>query len=263
MRARPPHPDAPGGLPVPAVRIVDRNVFPAGWHLPEHAHARVNELVFVTAGRLATRIDGETVVAGPGTAVLHPAGVPHEEWAEGTGPLHTFYVSWLAETPPDEGRAPPPPGVAARWVSPDPHGHMEAALRWMDEMWANGASAATATLFAVAVDEFNREPPSAGGRMVAIVRQYVRENLDKPLDVRALAAVAGMSRAHFNRCFRRAAGQSPMAFVRGLRVTAARHLLTGPMTLDAIAVQVGLRDRSHLSRVYRRITGEPPCHHRG
>jgi mannose-6-phosphate isomerase-like protein (cupin superfamily) len=44
---------------------------------PEHAHAAEDDSFYLLEGELTFTIDGEELVAGPGTFVLVPPGVPH------------------------------------------------------------------------------------------------------------------------------------------------------------------------------------------
>jgi mannose-6-phosphate isomerase-like protein (cupin superfamily) len=43
----------------------------------EHAHSAEDDSFFMLEGELTFTVDGEEVVAGPGTFVLVPPGVPH------------------------------------------------------------------------------------------------------------------------------------------------------------------------------------------
>jgi AraC-like DNA-binding protein len=95
--------------------------------------------------------------------------------------------------------------------------------------------------------------------MVAQVKSFVQHHMCDPLQLDDLAEVVGLSKYHFSREFKRASGMTPMAFLRQVRVEAARSLLLSTSwTLRAIADQVGFRDEFHLSRVFRRVTGMPP-----
>ncbi|HEY1456147.1 MAG TPA: cupin domain-containing protein, partial [Candidatus Dormibacteraeota bacterium] len=54
---------------------------PAGMH----THA-VDQLFYVLSGTMNLEIAGEPHVAGPGTLVVFPAGVPHRNWNGGAEP---------------------------------------------------------------------------------------------------------------------------------------------------------------------------------
>lgn len=50
---------------------------PRGMASPPHVHSREDETFRVVAGEVAFTIDGERTIAGPGTTVHAPRGVPH------------------------------------------------------------------------------------------------------------------------------------------------------------------------------------------
>jgi AraC-like DNA-binding protein len=74
-----------------------------------------------------------------------------------------------------------------------------------------------------------------------------------------LAQLAGWSPDHFTRRFRAATGETPLRFMRGLRVQrAALLLLTTTQTVDEIAAAVGYADARALRRAYRARFGLSP-----
>lgn len=77
-----------------------------------------------------------------------------------------------------------------------------------------------------------------------------------------LAAVAGLSRFHFLRSFKRATGLTPVAYRNQRRVAEARRLLRSGRTIAEIALEVGFADQSHLTRHFQRIVGTSPARYR-
>jgi mannose-6-phosphate isomerase-like protein (cupin superfamily) len=56
---------------------VFRATMPEGFSPPRHIHTREDEVFLVLDGEVSFDIDGRRLVAGPGTAVYMPRGVPH------------------------------------------------------------------------------------------------------------------------------------------------------------------------------------------
>jgi len=56
---------------------VFRATMPEGFGPPRHIHTREDEVFLVLEGEAAFDIDGRIVLAGPGTTVFMPRGVPH------------------------------------------------------------------------------------------------------------------------------------------------------------------------------------------
>ena len=87
---------------------------------------------------------------------------------------------------------------------------------------------------------------------------WMQENLDRPLDVPALAARAGMTERSFYRKFTEATGKTPAHFVEGLRLDAARALLTKGLPIKTIAGKVGLNSPARLGQAFERRFGMAP-----
>jgi transcriptional regulator GlxA family with amidase domain len=92
----------------------------------------------------------------------------------------------------------------------------------------------------------------------AALINWMQDNLDKPLDVPALAARAGLSERSFYRKFTDATGKTPAHFVESLRLDAARTLLAKGLPLKAIAGRVGLRSSARLGQAFERRFGMAP-----
>jgi AraC family transcriptional regulator len=91
------------------------------------------------------------------------------------------------------------------------------------------------------------------------VRDYIEAHLDRPIEVGALAAIAGRSPFHFTRVFAQAVGMSPHRYVVRLRLERAVELMRdGRSGLAEIAACTGFADQSHLSRWVRRVYGVSP-----
>jgi AraC family transcriptional regulator len=107
-------------------------------------------------------------------------------------------------------------------------------------------------------------PPRASGglpaRRLKLILDYIEENLARPIALRQLAQLAGISVRHFERAFRQAVGVPPHTYVMRKRVARAQNLLLGEpgLTIDEIAVRAGFSSSSHLSSMFRRQTGCSP-----
>lgn len=92
----------------------------------------------------------------------------------------------------------------------------------------------------------------------AALIDWMQENLDRPLDVPALAARAGLSERSFYRKFTEATGKTPAHFVEGLRLDAARTLLAQGLPIKSIAGKVGLNSPARLGQAFERRFGMAP-----
>jgi AraC-like DNA-binding protein len=87
---------------------------------------------------------------------------------------------------------------------------------------------------------------------------YMQSNLAADLSIKQLAACAGLSSFHFVRCFRKATGLPPHAYLTQLRLDEARRLLGGGQSPAEVAPAVGFYDQSHLIKHFKRTYGITP-----
>jgi AraC family transcriptional regulator len=106
----------------------------------------------------------------------------------------------------------------------------------------------------------SRPEPQARGTLgkevLARLRDYIVSNIGEPIEVAALAKIAGRSPFHFSRVFSRSVGVSPHRYIVHLRLQRALELArSGQGGLAEIAVRTGFADQSHLWRWVRRVHG--------
>jgi AraC family transcriptional regulator len=101
-----------------------------------------------------------------------------------------------------------------------------------------------------------RERGMLGKDVLVRLRDYVDAHLDEPIEVAALAGIAGRSPFHFSRVFARSVGIIPHRWVVHLRLRRAIELVRERRSgLAEIAARTGFADQSHLSRWVRRVNG--------
>lgn len=106
-----------------------------------------------------------------------------------------------------------------------------------------------------AVEELNRRLLRARD---AMDRDYA-----EPLDVRAVAAAACLSEAHFIRCFRACFGETPHRYLQRRRVERAMFLLRETdRSVTDVCFDVGFTSLGTFSRTFRAIVGETPSGYR-
>jgi AraC-like DNA-binding protein len=92
----------------------------------------------------------------------------------------------------------------------------------------------------------------------AIDRAYA-----EPLDVRAIAAVAHISPAHFSRCFRTVFGETPHRYLQRRRIERSMSLLRETdRSVTHVCFDVGFTSLGTFSRTFREIVGETPSDYR-
>ena len=97
-------------------------------------------------------------------------------------------------------------------------------------------------------------------RRITRVCEWMRRNMAQELDIPALAGRAGFAPNTFIRRFREVTGRTPHQYLLNLRyIQAARLLESTALGIDEIIAEIGIRDRFHFSRTFKRFYGTPPA----
>jgi AraC-like DNA-binding protein len=100
-------------------------------------------------------------------------------------------------------------------------------------------------------------------RRLLRARDAMDRAYDEPLDVRAVAAVAHVSEAHFIRSFRAVFGETPHLYLQRRRVERSMFLLRETeRSVTDICLDVGFNSLGTFSRTFRQIVGETPSAYR-
>ncbi|WP_431477634.1 helix-turn-helix domain-containing protein [Massilia eburnea] len=101
---------------------------------------------------------------------------------------------------------------------------------------------------------------SLGGARLRRVLRHITEHLDTPLANAGLAALCGMSAAHFSREFHRAVGLPPHRYVLTRRLEQACVALAGgEARIVDIAEEFGFHSASHFTRTFTAHYGLSPA----
>lgn len=102
-----------------------------------------------------------------------------------------------------------------------------------------------------------------GGRLapwqVTRVRRFIDSNLSKKIGPRDFANLTRLSISHFARAFRATVGEAPHAYLIHRRIERAKELmLETDLPLAQIALDCGLADQAHMTRLFGRVVGISP-----
>ena len=96
-------------------------------------------------------------------------------------------------------------------------------------------------------------------RTVRKVIAYIHQHYAEPIARREMAAYAGVSERHLDRCFQQDTGITPVSYLNRYRVQQAKKMLTQTSkSLTEIALAVGFSSSTHFGRVFRREVGQSP-----
>jgi len=245
--------NTPGPETAPARLISAGRVQPdPRWAMRAHSHTH-HEIIAPVSGLIHVVIRGETLTAGTGEILVYQAGAVHDERSDPRQPVDMYFVAF--EHP--DLDAPLPAKLA------EPRGRVALMISWLvaERPLVSPAQERVALrlLEAVVAETLRAAGARPEPEFVKRSRALMRSALAEALMLEDLAAEAGMSKFHFVRRFRRAAGRTPMEELRLVRLEAAKALvLTTPLPLKTVAARTGLGSEYHLSRLFRKHFGHPP-----
>lgn len=161
----------------------------------------------------------------------------------------------------------------ARWAGLDglPGGSLAShpGLRllgeWIVTRWIAGPVDAdqARAMGGLLADELRRSVGRAAGTALPPALRaaidLARRDLARPLDLAAMARVAGCSPATLVRLFRRHLLNAPMSWLRSERLESARRLLASTaLPVAAVAAQVGIPDPRRFAKLFRSASGRSP-----
>ncbi|MDP9857474.1 helix-turn-helix domain-containing protein [Agrobacterium tumefaciens] len=107
-----------------------------------------------------------------------------------------------------------------------------------------------------------RKRPATGGLapwQENRVTKYIEENLSTAISLNELARLVRLSTSYFSAAFKVSFDMSPHNYIISRRVEHAKHrMANSTASLSEIALDCGLSDQAHLSRIFRRATGKTP-----
>jgi AraC-like DNA-binding protein len=100
-------------------------------------------------------------------------------------------------------------------------------------------------------------------RRIREVQAFLEENLDRDVDLRAIAREAALSPYYFTRQFTAYVGVPPYRYLIYLRIERAMRLLReSELTVTQICHRVGFNSLSHFTTTFRQHTGISPSAYR-
>jgi AraC family transcriptional regulator len=91
------------------------------------------------------------------------------------------------------------------------------------------------------------------------VIDYMQANLTQDLSILDLATLISMSESHFSRSFKQSMGIAPYQYLMQQRVERAKELLEKRLiAISTIALDCGFANQTHLTKVFRQMTGMTP-----
>ena len=142
----------------------------------------------------------------------------------------------------------------------------ELMRRKASSLFVQGNAQAVAIHLARNYAEISKWPsssPSLPGYKLRQITDWMAEHFTEEFTLDQLTSQVGLSKFHFLRLFKTAAGVSPSHYHINLRMDAARRLLRETKkSVIEVALNVGYANASHFARLFRRETELAPSDYR-
>jgi AraC family transcriptional regulator len=217
-------------------------------------HSRISLLL-----RGGYREDGAAgaVRMAPGDVLLKSARAYHED-AFGDDGAELLALEFLTDDPFDQQADP------ALWRRRADAFALRHATSVLEAALAGDYKAvATAGDDLLAASDDDERAGASAPRWLEHLKRTLQEQTLATVCVATEARSAGAHPAHASRLFRRCYGASITEFAQTQSVRRAmRALAGGGASLSDIALDAGFYDQSHMTRIFRRVTGRTPGAHR-
>jgi len=107
----------------------------------------------------------------------------------------------------------------------------------------------------------SRRPEHKGGlpgSSINRVVEYIQAHAGEDIALQELADLAHLSPYHFCRLFKQSTGLTPYQYVLRFRIERAKQLLSRNLDITSVGLQLGFKDQSHFTAIFRKLTGMTP-----
>jgi AraC-like DNA-binding protein len=99
----------------------------------------------------------------------------------------------------------------------------------------------------------------SGSHRIAQIVRFLQENYHQSLDISSMARFAGMGNSTLHHIFEKFVGQSPIQYLKKIRLHQARLMIVSKgLNASEAAYKVGYNNASQFSREFKRQFGLPP-----
>ena len=241
------------------LRLIEKR-YPAGLEMPRHAHGEWRYCLTVRGAYTDSWRRGSRTRTRQHLS-LHPPDEVHSSVFH--TPVVCFHIQLLDQW---HDRL-----VGQRGITAEPHeflgGRVPLVATQLHEEFARRDPGSELMLEGLACELIGWSARSlrgdaSGASWLYQARDLLRDRFAESLGLDEIAKTVGVHPVHLARQFRRTFGCTIGEFVRRARIDFVCRELTTLAPLSDIALRAGFADQSHLTRVFKRMTGLTPREYR-
>lgn len=236
--------------------IVEQSVYPAKAYMPPHTD-KLSRISIILDGQLQETVESKEVNAGPGSLVIKPNHVVHEN-IFGDKPVRSLSISFHDDMLMTNN--------FNKWQWIDHPRVNVLGIKLWTEMRQAKTEKAVMNCFQDFFSALTLLKYDADGRSVPWQEQLktlIEKDLSAPENIELLSKKLSLHRVYVARAFKNKYGVSPVEFRKYTRVAAAiLDLSLTDKSLVAIAFDAGFSDQSHMNRELKQHIGCTPARFR-
>lgn len=234
-------------------------------------HFRYNAIYLPKVGEFDLKIGDTWHHVAPGNLIYIPAESDLEFFFDGQGPLEKYYIHFdltfganqLSDYFKISHVIPLRESTRAEQLFADLRRFCADSGEPVAQLAANGL------LFSLVAEmlwqsgaEFIRTPENLE-KEIRDTLKYMNSHIGDDLSVTRLAERVGYSAPYFTKKFKKALGVTPTDYIANLKISYAKSwLMTGEMSVGAVAEALGFCDSSYFSNFFKAKTGLYPGYYR-
>lgn len=235
-----------------------------GWQVPAAKTAN-HIFILVTSGSVSYQIDGNPYQVFRGSVLFVPQGVIRQAHS-GAPDGHDMYAVHFRHSPGEEN-LPILTGSRVHMCKPFHFEYLRQRCSFLTQNWLRKSAFRETlchcrlleVLAHVSEEAESGHTPAKVYSLVMQLQEYIVKHYREPISIADLAKYVNRSPNYVSSIFKKATGETIGSYVQGIKVAAARDLLTNSsMSIGEISDYLGYCEPSYFNRVFKRITGVSP-----
>lgn len=259
------------------LHITDIGYYPKAKHHFRERKEPINQFVFIYCidGSGWYRVGGQEYTVSANQYFILPAGTPHAYASDRSSPWTIYWIHFKGILAPYYAQEASRPMD----IKPESQSRISTRINLFEEIFNTLKSGYSNENLRYAFSMFHfylgtlryvqqfrnaaNNTQAEEGNISKLAIHYMKENIEKHLDLQEIADQIGYSASHFSMLFKKQTGHSPLTYFNLLKIQQACQMLdTTDMKINQICYKIGIEDTYYFSRLFSKIMGMSPREYR-
>lgn len=259
------------------LHITDIGYYPKAKHHFRERKEPINQFVFIYCidGAGWYRVGGQEYSVSANQYFILPAGTPHAYASDKSCPWTIYWIHFKGILAPHYAQEASRPMD----IKPESQSRINTRINLFEEIFNTLKSGYSNENLRYAFSMFHfylgtlryvqqfrnaaNDQQAEDGNISKLAIHFMKENIEKHLDLQEIADQVGYSSSHFSMLFKKHTGHSPLTYFNLLKIQQACQMLdTTDMKVNQICYKIGIEDTYYFSRLFSKIMGMSPREYR-